>query len=107
MERWIDWNPCARLGGTWPIRSKRGCPLRCSYCSYPLIEGRRGRLRDPEKVVDEVEAILHGALHALRVAPPYWRFLPDLLSFPPLHWLRSRNPGIRPAAAPVCSGALP
>jgi hypothetical protein len=29
------------------------------------------------------------------VAPPYWRFLPEMLSFPPLHFLRSRNPDVR------------
>lgn len=36
----------------------------------------------------------HRALHALGVAPPYWRFLPEMLSFPPLRYVRSRNPSV-------------
>jgi hypothetical protein len=40
------------------------------------------------------QKVLYRALHALGVAPPYWRFLPEMLSFPPLHFLRSRNPGV-------------
>ncbi|MCP4039692.1 MAG: radical SAM protein [bacterium] len=40
------------------VQTKRGCPLRCEYCTYPIIEGRVGRLRAPEVVVAEFEAIL-------------------------------------------------
>lgn len=36
------------------IQTKRGCPLRCEYCTYPLIEGRVGRAREPSAVVDEM-----------------------------------------------------
>lgn len=36
------------------VQTKRGCPLRCDYCTYPLIEGRVGRTRDPAAVVDEM-----------------------------------------------------
>jgi radical SAM superfamily enzyme YgiQ (UPF0313 family) len=36
------------------IQTKRGCPLRCEYCTYPIIEGRKGRLRTAESVVDEM-----------------------------------------------------
>ena len=36
------------------IQTKRGCPLRCEYCTYPLIEGRIGRTRSPSAVVDEM-----------------------------------------------------
>jgi radical SAM superfamily enzyme YgiQ (UPF0313 family) len=36
------------------IQTKRGCPLRCDYCTYPIIEGRKGRLRTAESVVDEM-----------------------------------------------------
>ena len=42
--------------GIESVQSKRGCPLGCEYCTYPLIEGRRHRLRDPVRVVDELEA---------------------------------------------------
>ncbi len=36
------------------IQTKRGCPLRCDYCTYPIIEGRVGRVREPSAVVDEM-----------------------------------------------------
>jgi radical SAM superfamily enzyme YgiQ (UPF0313 family) len=44
--------------GIESIQSKRGCPLRCDYCTYPLIEGRIGRARTPSAVVDEMFAAL-------------------------------------------------
>jgi radical SAM superfamily enzyme YgiQ (UPF0313 family) len=34
-----------------PIQTRRGCPLSCSYCSTPAIEGRLVRWRSPESVV--------------------------------------------------------
>jgi len=40
------------------VQTKRGCPLRCEYCTYPIIEGRKGRVRTPESVVDEMYAAL-------------------------------------------------
>src|SRR5262245_12136107 len=40
------------------IQTKRGCPLRCEYCTYPLIEGRVGRTREPAAVVDEMFRVL-------------------------------------------------
>lgn len=40
--------------GTDSVQTKRGCPLRCDYCTYPLIEGRTIRQRDPVRVVDEM-----------------------------------------------------
>jgi radical SAM superfamily enzyme YgiQ (UPF0313 family) len=44
-----------------------------------------------------VQKVLYRALHAMGVAPPYWRFLPEMLSFPPLHFLRRRAPAVRAA----------
>jgi radical SAM superfamily enzyme YgiQ (UPF0313 family) len=34
-----------------PVQSRRGCPMACSYCSTPTIEGRTVRWRSPESVV--------------------------------------------------------
>jgi radical SAM superfamily enzyme YgiQ (UPF0313 family) len=44
-------------GAVDSIQTKRGCPLKCTYCTYPLVEGRRNRVRDPEKVADEFERV--------------------------------------------------
>jgi radical SAM superfamily enzyme YgiQ (UPF0313 family) len=43
--------------GIESLQTKRGCPLRCDYCTYPLIEGSRTRMRDPARVADEFMAI--------------------------------------------------
>jgi len=34
-----------------PFQTRRGCPMACSYCSTPVIEGTRLRKRSPESVV--------------------------------------------------------
>ena len=41
-------------GGMINIQAKRGCPYRCGYCSYPLLEGGQLRFREPEAVANEV-----------------------------------------------------
>jgi radical SAM superfamily enzyme YgiQ (UPF0313 family) len=43
--------------GTDSVQTKRGCPFRCEYCTYPLIEGRRSRLRDPRAVALEFDTV--------------------------------------------------
>jgi radical SAM superfamily enzyme YgiQ (UPF0313 family) len=46
-----------RRGGFVGVQTKRGCPFGCLYCIYPQLEGRRYRLRPPEAVVREIEAV--------------------------------------------------
>ena len=44
-------------GGMLNVQTKRGCPYNCSYCTYPSLEGKKFRFRDPEEVVDEFERL--------------------------------------------------
>lgn len=53
----FDYRRYLRRGGTGNIQTKRGCVFRCSYCTYPLLEGKRFRAREPGDVVDEIEAL--------------------------------------------------
>jgi radical SAM superfamily enzyme YgiQ (UPF0313 family) len=39
-------------GGMLNLQTKRGCNLRCIYCSYPHIEGRNLRFISPEEVAE-------------------------------------------------------
>ncbi len=41
--------------GMLNVQTKRGCPFRCTYCTYPALEGNRFRCRPPREVVDELE----------------------------------------------------
>jgi len=45
------------LGGMGNLQTKRGCPFDCIYCTYPLIEGKKIRLRSPGKVAQDAEAL--------------------------------------------------
>ena len=40
------------------IQSKRGCIHHCVYCTYPYLEGRQLRPRNPTDVVDEIETLI-------------------------------------------------
>lgn len=40
------------------IQTKRGCAYRCTYCTYPYLNGSKLRMRTPENVVDEIEDLV-------------------------------------------------
>ncbi len=44
-------------GGMGNIQTKRGCDQQCIYCTYPIIEGKKLRFRNPKKVVNEIEML--------------------------------------------------
>ncbi len=41
-------------GSILPVQTKRGCPNKCMYCTYPHIEGTAIRTRDPKDVADDM-----------------------------------------------------
>lgn len=81
MQDWIDWRPYRRHGGTFAIQTKRGCPMPCSYCTYPDIEGRAFRRRAAEDVVDEIEAVQQV------LAPRTFEFVDSTFNLPEQHAL--------------------
>ena len=54
----LDLQQYFRRGGMGNLQTKRGCPFGCIYCTYPLIEGKKIRLRSPEKVAQDAEALI-------------------------------------------------
>lgn len=46
--------PGFRTYRTIGIQTARGCPNRCIYCTYPYLEGRTIRTRQPETVAEEI-----------------------------------------------------
>jgi len=43
-------------GGFAPIQTKRGCPMKCIYCTTPWLEGNSYRFRPLEHVLEEMKA---------------------------------------------------
>ena len=85
MEDWVAWGPYQASGGTWPLQTKRGCPMRCSYCAYPLVEGRRSRQRAPADVVDEIERVLRATSVPGRTRPRTFEFVDSTFNIPSAH----------------------
>jgi radical SAM superfamily enzyme YgiQ (UPF0313 family) len=41
-----------------PVQTRRGCPMRCTYCSTSTIEGSIIRKRNPASIVDSMEGLV-------------------------------------------------
>ncbi len=78
IDELIDFEPY-RTRGSYPIQTKRGCDLKCVYCSYPLIEGTSYRLRDSKEIVDEIEQA------ALRLGSVTFEFVDSTFNAPLEH----------------------
>jgi radical SAM superfamily enzyme YgiQ (UPF0313 family) len=44
--------------GTAPVQFSRGCPFQCEFCDIITIFGRRPRVKRPEQVLAELDALL-------------------------------------------------
>ncbi|MEE4259874.1 MAG: radical SAM protein [Bacteroidales bacterium] len=64
---------------SYPIQTKRGCVLKCLYCSYPTIEGKTYQLRTPKDVVDEIESVKK------RLPDVVFEFVDSTFNHPPKH----------------------
>jgi hypothetical protein len=70
---------------TFGLRTKLGCGQHCGYCPYPLINGPRQRLKDPEQVVAELRLLK--SVHDAHPSAQPWRFMfaDDIFNRPLLH----------------------
>jgi len=75
----FDYARYIRRGGSGNIQTKRGCVFKCSYCTYPLLEGNRFRARDAVDVVDEIESLQRD------YGPHPLFFVDSILNFPRGH----------------------
>lgn len=64
-------------GGMANLQTKRGCPFKCIYCTYPLLEGQTIRLRPVPEIIAEIQGLvdLHGV--------DYLYFVDDIFNYPP------------------------
>jgi radical SAM superfamily enzyme YgiQ (UPF0313 family) len=75
----FDYPRYIRRGGMGNVQTKRGCVFKCSYCTYPLLEGNRFRRREAGDVVDEIEALMYS------YGPHPVFFVDSILNFPRGH----------------------
>lgn len=61
------------------IQTKRGCKFNCIYCVHRHYMGSHYRMRTPEQVVDEMEAIFH------QYDISRFYFADPVFNFPPTH----------------------
>jgi radical SAM superfamily enzyme YgiQ (UPF0313 family) len=66
-----------REGGMANLQTKRGCPFSCVYCTYPLLEGTRVRLRPIPEIVREIRDLVDGS------GIDYIYFVDDIFNYPP------------------------
>jgi radical SAM superfamily enzyme YgiQ (UPF0313 family) len=64
-----------------PVQTRRGCPLSCSYCSTPTIEGKRMRSRSPEVVVSWIARWVQEGYHN-------FYFVDNTFNLPPSYAMR-------------------
>lgn len=79
LHHWLDLRAYERRGGTVPIQTKRGCVFKCIYCTYLNVEGWGYRLREPERVADEIAELARDA----RVR--HFEFVDSTFNSPPRH----------------------
>jgi radical SAM superfamily enzyme YgiQ (UPF0313 family) len=61
-----------------PLQTRRGCPLRCNYCSTALVEGCQIRRRSPKAVVKALSAWLSAGF-------PKFYFVDNIFNLPPVY----------------------
>ena len=79
MRRHFDVDVYYERGGALNIQTKRGCYFECVFCSYPLIEGNKVRMRTAAAVVDEMEEVRRAA--DIR----HWFFVDNIFNMPIRH----------------------
>jgi radical SAM superfamily enzyme YgiQ (UPF0313 family) len=57
-----------RRGGMLNLQTKRGCPYECTYCTYPVIEGRTVRRFAPDAVARTARRLQDAGARFLFVA---------------------------------------
>lgn len=63
-------------GGMANVQTKRGCPFKCIYCTYPLLEGRHIRLRPIQDIIEEIRHLIE------YYGVDYVYFVDDIFNFP-------------------------
>lgn len=61
----VDNRTYFKRAGQIGFETKRGCPRQCLYCPDPVAKGTLARLRSPQEVVQEIQALVDQGIHVL------------------------------------------
>lgn len=75
----LDNKKYLQLGGMANIQSKRGCPFKCTYCTYPNVEGNTLRFREPGYIAEELREM------EAKYGIDYVFFVDDIFNIPEEH----------------------
>lgn len=70
-------NAYIKQGSLPGVQTQRGCPLRCTYCTYPLIEGKKSRYRSGEEIVEEMRRLKALDVHYTFIVDSVFNTRPD------------------------------
>lgn len=59
FDRYLEVRRYRKYNSPLQIQTKRGCALKCVYCTYNRLEGRVYRLKNPLRVANEVETLVN------------------------------------------------
>ena len=91
LHRWVKkFAPYLRGDAGYPVQTKRGCPLKCTYCTYGRIEGVRYRFLNPAAIADEIEGALGCGIRDFEFVDSTFN-LPVKHALAVLQTLRDRN----------------
>ena len=79
QRRQFDVSLYYQRGGALNLQTKRGCYFECVFCSYPLIEGSKVRMRSAVSVVDEMEEV------GRELGVRHWFFVDNIFNMPMRH----------------------
>jgi len=79
MRQRFDMDLYYQRGGALNIQTKRGCYFECVFCSYPLIEGSKVRMRSAGAVVDEMQSMRE------EFQIRHWFFVDNIFNMPIRH----------------------
>ncbi len=79
MRQRFDLHSYYQRGGALNIQTKRGCYFECVFCSYPLIEGSKVRMRSAAAVADEIQAMRE------EFQIRHWFFVDNIFNMPMRH----------------------
>ena len=74
---WVDNRRYFREGGQGSVETKRGCDRPCVYCADALGKGRNLRLRAPEEVAAEIQALLRKGVDVLHLCDSEFNIPPE------------------------------